>query len=261
MDLAQPTPAPAPATPAPAAPVAQPAPAPATPAPVAIPTAAPSPVSVSLDLRGLVDASRPAPAVAPVAPAAPAAPAVPPSAPPADAAPAAPPPAPASPAATPDTDAAAEVAKLRAQIRAKDIAATVATAARVLNVVDPDALHKLVADHLTTDDRGNVVVIANPTESPADYLARFCATRPYLLAPRMQPGAGAPPVVTPPAPPAPAPAINTAQGATAHLHGLLAQRADAAVGRFGGIFGPRPAPAPPTAPAPTTVTNMTTGAR
>jgi hypothetical protein len=148
------------------------------------------------------------------------------------------------------------VAKLRAQIRAKDIAATVKDAARALNVVDPDALHKLVADHLTTDDRGNVVVIANPAETPADYLARFCATRPYLLAPRMQPGAGAPTTVTPPAPPAPAPALNTAAGATAHLHGLLAQRADAAVGRFGGIFGPRPAP--PTAPAPTTVT---TGAR
>lgn len=256
MDLAQPTPAATPAQPAPAAPaqpaaVAQaPAPAPDPTAATLVPAAAPSPVSVSLDLRGLMDATRPPPAAPPATPSAP-------PAPPADApAPvAAQPTAPAQPAAQPTAptapatpDASAEVEKLRAQIRAKDIAAAVKDAARTLNVIDPDALHKLVSDHLTTNDRGDVVVIANPAESVTDYLARFCATRAYLLAPRMQPGAGAPPTVTPAPPPAPAPAINTAAGATAHLHGLLAARADNAVARFGGVFGPRVAPAPAAAP-------------
>lgn len=194
-------------------------------------------MNVSLSLAGLADLTRPPPA-APSAPSAPPAPPAPAPAAPAPASTAAPaqPPAPTQPATPPaaEEDASREVRKLREQIRATTIASFVKDKSTELGAIAHEDVLTLVREHFTTDDRGNVVVRADPTVKPDEYLATFLAARPYMLRPRVPTGAGAPSTVTPPAPAPPAPPITTSEGATLHVHNALARR-------FGALTGPAPA--------------------
>lgn len=100
--------------------------------------------------------------------------------------------APETPAAKPDQTAelAAKLAALEDRHRATLIRAEVDRVSAVGGAIDPAVVHQLVAGDLDVTADGKVIAKGDPRTSGEQHIARFLASKPFLLKPQV-PGGGA----------------------------------------------------------------------
>jgi hypothetical protein len=142
------------------------------------------------------------------------------------------PPTQAEPARAPASKSADEqVSELRQQLTARTVREHVVSVAAEAGAINPDQVHKLLADELDALPDGRVIVKGDPRADAKQHVAKYLAANLHMLKPSV-PGGGA---GTPAAVGAPAAAQTidpkTSEGGTAVMRGFL-----------GRIF-PQPAPA------------------
>lgn len=128
------------------------------------------------------------------------------------------------PAAKADDDLAKRFDALEAKHRATLIRAEIDRVALVAGAIDPAVVAQLVGGELDVTDDGKVIAKGDPRTTGEQTIARFLASKPYLLKPAVPGGgSGAPSTLTAPAQAAPLNMSNN-DNATALARAIAAKR-------------------------------------
>lgn len=125
-------------------------------------------------------------------------------------------------AATDPAALQAQINDLRAQQQAWHVRTQLTQLAGEMGAINPEIVHRLVAEHFRANDNGQLMVAADPRMQPRDVLAAFLNANQYLLRP-LVPGGGSGAATPTGGPPMQPPADpRTAQGATAVANNVMA---------------------------------------